>query len=107
MSLIRYIKAAILFARVQPWVDQPKWEAEDAHALTDFLKTSTGQRFKGTLVNLVLRQQASAVSNTKDIQYNAGIAVGYQALVAGIESLADTTQFTEQGETDDADHAAN
>jgi hypothetical protein len=107
MSLFRYIKAMLIFARFQPWVNQPEWKAEDAKALERFLVTPTGHKLKAKLLNLVLRQQASAINNTKDLEFNAGVAVGQRALVAGIESMADQTQFTEQGETDDADHAAN
>lgn len=106
MSFIRYLKAMVLFARFQPWVDQPEWKAEDAQALTHFLASPTGARFSRMLLNLVLRQQASALSSTKDLKFNAGYSTGQRAAVAAIESLADLAQFTEQGETD-ADHAAN
>lgn len=106
MNLFRYIRSMLLFARNQAWVDAPKWLPEDAAELTAFLDSPSGARFKAVLINLVLRQQASALSRTSGLEYEAGFCTGQKALVAAIEGMANREQFTERGE-EGADLATN
>lgn len=102
MNLLRFIRAALLFARHQAWVDAPVWTAEDAAALTAFLDTNTGNKLKASLLNMTMRQQAAALSSTKDLKFEAGFCTGQKATIMAITAMADTKQFTEPGE-DDAD----
>ena len=64
MNLLRFIKAALIFARHQAWVDAPKWEASDAKALEQFLTSPAGQKLRAMLLNTVLQSQASAIMKT-------------------------------------------
>ena len=100
MQFYRFLKAALIFARYQAWVDEPRWEKADALALAAFLSTPTGQRLKAYLVNVVLRQQANAVTNTGNLVFEAGYCGGQRGLVAAITALADTDKFTVQEDTD-------
>lgn len=100
MRFIRFIKAALIFARYQAWVDAPAWKPEDAKALELFLKNPAGQKLRATLINMVLRQQAIALSNTSNLVYEAGYCGGQKGLISVIEALSDAKSFSEQGDTD-------
>jgi len=100
MKFITFLKAALIFARYQAWVSEPQWEKKDALALANFMTTPAGARLSALLLNTVLRQQASALANTSNLVFEAGYCAGQKGLVASIEALADTTKFTEQGDTD-------
>jgi hypothetical protein len=66
---MRKLKAALAFIRNQEWVNEPKWEDEDEKAWTGFLSTPTGQKLSLILLNLTLRQNASAViRNQRNLQ---------------------------------------
>jgi len=102
MSFTRYLRAAHIFAKYQAWVDAPEWTKGDEAALLQFLTSPAGAKLSLILKNLVLRQQASALSKTSDLQYEAGFATGQKAAVAAIESLL--PQISADGDTD-SDHA--
>ena len=86
---MRKLKAALAFIRDQEWVNEPKWEDEDEKAWTGFLATPTGRKLSLILLNLTLRQNASAVmKKTEELAEACGRANGYRACVATLESLA-------------------
>jgi len=86
---MRKLKAALAFIRDQEWVNEPKWEDEDEKAWTGFLSTPTGQKLSLILLNLTLRQNASAVmKKPEELADACGHARGYRACVATLESLA-------------------
>ena len=88
---MRKLKAALAFIRDQEWVDEPKWLEEDEKAWTTFLGTPTGKRLSLILLNLTLRQNASAVMKKPEGLADAcGYAKGFRGCVATLESLATT-----------------
>jgi hypothetical protein len=87
--MIRLLKAFNFFIRNYEWVNEPKWEDEDEKAWTGFLATPTGRKLSLILLNLTLRQNASAVmKKTVELAEACGRANGYRACVATLESLA-------------------
>lgn len=100
MRLIRFIRAALIFARHQAWVDAPEWKPEDAKALEMFLKNPAGQKLRAFLLNTVISQQASAVTKTANLAYEAGYCGGQKGIISVIEALSDAKSFSEQGDTD-------
>lgn len=106
MNLFHKLKAALIFARYQAWVDAPDWNKGDAIALTAFLASPTGTRVREQLRNTVLRQQAHALTKTDGLVYEAGWCGGQKGLIAVIESMADVENFTDRGEQD-ADPGTN
>jgi hypothetical protein len=86
---MRKLKAALAFIRDQAWINEPKWEDEDEKAWTGFLSTPTGKKLSLILLNLTLRQNASAVMKKHDVLADAcGYAKGFRGCVATLESLA-------------------
>ena len=86
---MRKLKAALAFIRDQEWINEPKWEDEDEKAWTSFLSTPTGKKLSLILLNLTLRQNASAVMKKQDVLADAcGYAKGFRGCVATLESLA-------------------
>jgi len=87
--MIKLLKAFNFFIRNYEWVNEPKWQDEDEKAWTGFLATPTGQKLSLILLNLTLRQNASAVmKKTEELAEACGRANGYRACVATLESLA-------------------
>ena len=87
--MIRFLKAFNFFISNYEWVNEPKWEDEDEKAWTGFLATPTGRKLSLILLNLTLRQNASAVmKKTAELAEACGRANGYRACVATLESLA-------------------
>jgi hypothetical protein len=99
------LRAAWNFARHQRWVDPLPWRKDDAIALNNFFKSDTGKRFKDALLNTVLMQNASAITDRNHLQYSAGFAMGQASLVKVIEVMADQESIT--GQDDDPDSATN
>jgi len=86
---MRKLKAALAFIQDQAWINEPKWEDEDEKAWTGFLSTPTGKKLSLILLNLTLRQNASAVMKKHDVLADAcGYAKGFRGCVATLESLA-------------------
>lgn len=102
MNLLRFIKAALIFARHQAWVNEPKWEPSDAKALEQFLTSPAGQKLRAFLLNAVLKQQAIALSESKagNLAFEAGYCNGQKGIISVIEALSDAKSFSEQGDTD-------
>lgn len=106
MTILRFIRAAFIFARYQAWVNAPEWTKADAEGLAQYFSTPSGAKLKLVLVNLVLRQQASALSKTSGLEYEAGFATGQKAAVAALESLLPASPIPEEGDPD-ADPSLN
>jgi hypothetical protein len=86
---MRKLKAILAFIRDQEWVNEPKWEDEDEKAWTGFLSTPTGKKLSLILLNLTLRQNASAIMKKPEALADAcGYAKGFRGCVATLESLA-------------------
>jgi hypothetical protein len=81
------------------------WRKEDANALSNFFKSDSGKRFKDALLNTVLMQNASAITDRNHLQYSSGFAMGQASLVKVIEMMADQESIT--GQEDDPDSATN
>lgn len=107
MGILRFIRAAAIFARYQAWVDAPEWTKADEEGLAQYFNTPSGAKFKLVLLNLVLRQQASALSKTSGLEYEAGFATGQRATVAAIESLLPKPAIPEDADDTDPDHPLN
>jgi hypothetical protein len=86
---MRKLKAILAFIRNQEWIEEPKWTDEDEKAWTAFLGTPTGKRLSLILLNLTLRQNASAVMKEgQKLAEACGYAKGWRGCVAVLESLA-------------------
>jgi hypothetical protein len=105
ISFIARVRAAWTFGRHQRWVDPLPWRKEDANALNTFFKSDTGKRFRDALLNTVLMQNASAITDRNHLQYSSGFAMGQASLVKVIEVMADQESIT--GQDDDPDSATN
>lgn len=105
ITLIGRIKAAWSFSRHQKWVDPLPWGKEEAIALNNFLRSEVGKKFKDALLNTVLMQNASAITDRNHLQYSAGFAMGQASLVKVIEVMADQESIT--GQDSDPDSVTN
>lgn len=102
---MRKLRAILAFIRHQDWVNEPKWLEEDEKALTAFLGTPAGRKLSLILLNLTLRQNASAVMKSKDALAEAcGYAKGFRGCVATLESLA-TSKLNSAAPSNYADNA--
>jgi len=88
-NIYRYIK---IFKRLtfSPTVilPQTEWTEGDAKNLEAFFKSETGRRFTKFVSNLEAENNARAVIETKNTQYNAGAAFGGRSMVAHIFNLS-------------------
>ena len=71
-----------------PWVGDPEWDSDDSNALRKFLVSGEGKRFRMVLLNMVLKQNAQAVSAKKRLEFEAGFANGVRTAVHTVEALA-------------------
>ena len=99
----RFLKIAWRLSGNLPWVGDPNWESTDYIALRNFLVTKEGKRFRMILLNMVLRQNAQAVSTKKGHEFNAGFANGFKGAVSSIESLASTRLYEGSEEDEPSD----
>ena len=88
---MRKLKAALAFIRDQEWVNEPKWEDEDEKAWTGFLSTPTGQKLSLILLNLTLRQNASAVMKKASARHWKGHS---QACLSELDTFAQKPMIT-------------
>jgi len=87
--MIRLLRSLKFFVRNYEWVNEPKWEDEDEKTWTGFLATPTGRKLSLILLNLTLRQNASAVmKKPEELADACGRAKGFRGCVATLESLA-------------------
>lgn len=85
----RFIRAFLAFNRNYSWVDEPRWVEEDEKAWTSFLSSPTGKKLSLILLNLTLRNNATAImKNEKALAEACGWAKGYRGCVAVLESLS-------------------
>lgn len=96
IAFIGRLRAAWSFTRHQRWVDPLPWGKEEAIALNSFFKSETGKKFKDALLNTVLMQNASAITDRNHLQYSCGFAMGQASLVKVIEMMADQESITVQ-----------
>lgn len=107
MTLWRKIRAFWALTREIEWVEQPKWNVQDAAELEQFLRSESGERLKLYLRNYVLRQQANALSSFSNLKYSAGLCNGSKNLVGVIEQLAESENFKPDEEESDASPHTN
>ncbi len=78
-----------------------EWDEGDAKNLEAFFKSETGERLRKFMNNLEAENNARAVIENKNTQYNAGTAFGGRSMVAHIFSLSVTDpQPQSEGEYD-------
>ena len=63
---MRKLRAILSFIRHQAWVNEPVWNSEDERAWTGFLTTPTGLKLSAILLNLTLRNNASATEKDNE-----------------------------------------
>jgi hypothetical protein len=88
-EFFRRLKAAWLFMRKYPYVALPDnyWTSADAKALSNFLGSDTGMKFRHLRWNRVYLAQQRAITDRADPAYSAGIAFGIFGTVAEEDSL--------------------
>lgn len=84
MTILSRIRAAWRYSSLLPWVNEPEWDAEDAADLRAFLNSRAGRRLRAGMTNLVLRQQARALSDPRHLVYEAGFVSGQRAMLTHI-----------------------
>ena len=100
---MRKLRAILSFIRHQEWVNEPKWNSEDEKALTGFLTTPAGLKLSAILLNLTLRNNASATEKDSEaLALACGYAKGFRGCVAVLESLA-SQKINSPIQTDDTD----
>lgn len=92
-----------MFAREVQWVDEPEWTADDAAAWDLFLKTESGRKLSMTLMNMVVKSNAQAIQNKKDLAFEAGFANGFRGAVSSLEGLANSDLYRGQELVDEPD----
>ncbi len=90
MRLWRFLKICWAMSRNMPWIDEAEWRGEDVASLRNFLVTGSGRKFRRLMLNMVLRQNATVVSqsDTSRLKFEAGFANGMRATVHTVEALA-------------------
>ena len=82
-----------------PWVGEPEWGASEANLLRKFLVTVEGKKLRMVLLNMVLKQNQQAVTEKKNLAFEAGFANGVRTTVHTVEVLArdldEPKEFTE------------
>ena len=100
---MRKLRAILSFIRHQAWVNEPVWNSEDERAWTGFLTTPTGLKLSAILLNLTLRNNASATEKDNEaLALACWYAKGFRGCVAVLESLA-SRKTNSPIQTDDTD----
>lgn len=88
-NFIRRLRASWLYLRTFPVVVLPQgyWSDADAKALSNFLGSDTGAKFRHLRWNAVYQSQLQAIVNRTDSAYASGTAFGMRSLVAFEDSL--------------------
>jgi hypothetical protein len=88
-NFFRRLHAAWLYWRTFPVVVLPDgyWSDADAKALSNFLGTDAGAKFRHLRWNAVYQSQLQAITNRHDSAYAAGTAFGMRSMVAFEDSL--------------------
>src|SRR6266566_4274870 len=90
MNFFRRLKAAWLFSQVHPHVDDlpPNfWIDEDAKALSKFLTSRTGQKWRLMMLKHVQNSAFRAIIERNYAAYECGYASGCRGLMAVSDSL--------------------
>jgi len=98
--LFRFTKIMWRMSGTLPWVGDPNWDSTDSTALRNFLVSKHGKRFRMVLLNMVLRQNAQAVSGKKELEFDAGFANGVRVTVHTVETLAIKLEESEEFASD-------
>lgn len=109
MRIFKFIKFVWRFTGRLPWVESPDWNVEDANGLKQFLCSQTGKKLRMTLLNSVIRQNSHAVTQKKDLEFEAGFANGMRSTVHILEVLAQEVEPAEEFTSDvyGAEHLAS
>lgn len=94
MSITRLFYALRLYLRYIPWVDSPEWTEDDAEALQEYMKSTSGKKLRLYMRNYVLRQQSEAVSSISNLEYQSGLCNGSKSVLVQLDMLAETENFT-------------
>lgn len=101
-NFIRHIKAAWLFGRLFPYIEEADapdfWTQADCVALQIFLQSFTGTKLRHRLTNYAVKAACNAVKNPVNSQYNNGVAAGIPMALAAIDAHLPTQIETEQTE---------
>lgn len=103
--MMRWLRACLIFARVAAFPRvAPKWEQTDAVALTHFLSTPSGVKFRMITDQMCANNNSRAVQRAS--QWDCGVAVGFSASRAMLLSLTDSgpTPETTEDQTQGADN---
>lgn len=99
-------RAAFLFSQIHPHIEHaPGWTDEDAKALSKFLTTPTGARYRRTLFHHVQACAFRATMERNHAAYECGYASGARGLCSVSDSLLNVKQ-QEEKETVSDDLAA-
>ncbi len=97
-NLFRRIRIAWLFSRNYPYTELPDdyWTMEDAKALSNFLVSSPGVKFRFLLRNKVYDSATRAIIDTSDhSKHHCGFAAGVRGTLAEMDSLLDMANTRE------------
>lgn len=90
MNFLRRLKAAWLFYKVAPYIEEADaenfWTDDDANTLLRFFSGYTGNKLRMRLNNYANKAACNAVRQQGDYAYNAGIAAGIAMGVGAITS---------------------
>ena len=99
MRFLKFLKIAWRLSGNIPWVGEPEWGTSEANLLRKFLVTVEGKKLRMILLNMVLKQNQQAVSEKKNLAFEAGFANGVRTTVHTVEVLAreveEPEEFTE------------
>ena len=99
MRFLKFLKIAWRLSGNIPWVGEPEWGASEANLLRKFLVTVEGKKLRMVMLNMVLKQNQQAVTEKKNLAFEAGFANGVRTTVHTVEVLAreveEPEEFTE------------
>lgn len=98
MNLLQRIRAAFLFSRFFPYVEDAEWDQADADALSHFLNSHAGKRLRIKLRNYAT--EAAMDAARKGDRYHSGTAAGIAMMNAAIDAHL---PFETKSETEEAD----
>lgn len=100
----RHLKAAWLFGRSFPYIEQAdaeeSWTDKDASALFSFFETNSGKKLKLRLNNYCINKAREVVNQPNGHKYQIGVAAGLGMMTAALYSHAPEPQPEEQEETE-------
>lgn len=89
-NLLRHLRAAFLYARFFPYIEEADgesfWTPADEQALANFFNSYTGNKLKARLTNYAIKVACAAVKHPGSSPYENGVAAGVPMTIAAIES---------------------